>query len=366
MSPSSTPPPAKAQTSTLYPSIGKLKDVLYNARKLNETSLDLVGTVKLHGTHADIVVDADNTIRFQSRNQKDLTPERDNEGFATFATPLRNDILALRDAIVVRYRVLNPDIPLSSHFPVVIAGEWCGGGIQKKVALRQLKKQFVIVSVNVNDTWLLDDEYGDIHNEAAGIYNISRAGFFHKVLQLESPTATAAEIDALVKDVERECPYARSFGVSGIGEGIVWKPRQHDSNPDFWFKSKGELFAVAAKPKLPANPSGDEERIRIFAQAIVTENRMEQGWGYLREMRVARDMKGISRFLKWVVEDCLREEKRDMEEGDIKEQNLKPAIVGIAKSWYKAKVDSLEEDEAEEGTPESLPIRLRGGTKSLA
>lgn len=341
MDPSLPSTPVTTNNSTLYPSIGKLKDFLYEARKLNKPSFELIGTVKLHGTHADMVIDAKDAIGFQSRNQTDLQPEKDNEGFATFANPLKQDILALKNAYISRYRALNPSTPLETTYPVVIAGEFCGGKIQKKVALLQLKKQFVIVSVNVNDTWLPDDEYGDIHDESIGIYNISRAGFFYRTLQLQNPAESEAEINTLVKQVEKECPYARTFGVSGIWEGIVWKSRGHSSNPDFWFKSKGEMFAVAAKPKLPAAASDSDGRIKSFAEAIVTENRMEQGWGYLKEMRVTRDMKGLGRFLKWVVEDCLREETRDMEEANIQEQNLKPAIVDIARLWYKTKVDSV-------------------------
>ncbi len=341
MDPSLPSSAATTTSSTLYPSIGKFKDFLYEARKLNKTSFELIGTVKLHGTHADMVIDAKDAIRFQSRNQTDLRPEKDNEGFATFADPLKQDILALKNAYISRYRALNPCTPLEPAYPVIIAGEFCGGKIQKKVALLQLKKQFVIVSVNVNNTWLPDDEHGDIHNESIGIYNISRAGFFHKTLQLQNPAELEAEINTLVKQVEQECPYARTFGVSGIGEGIVWKRRGHFSTPMFWFKSKGEMFAVTAKSKLPASASDNDGRVKSFAEAIVTENRMEQGWAYMKEMGVARDIKGLGRFLKWVVKDCLREEKRDMEEANIEEQNLKPAIVNIARLWYKTKVDSV-------------------------
>lgn len=341
MDPPSPPIPVTTTTSTLYPSIGKLKDFLYEARKLDETSFELIGTVKLHGTHADMVIDAKDAIRFQSRNQTDLRPEKDNEGFATFADPLKQDILALRNTYISRYRTLNPLTPLEPTYPVVIAGEFCGGKIQKKVALLQLKRQFVIVSVNVNNTWLPDDEYGDIRNESICIYNISRAGFFYKRLQLQNPAESEAEINTLIKQVEQECPYARTFGVSGIGEGIVWKPRTYSSNPRFWFKSKGEMFAVASKPWLPASASDHDGRVKSFAEAIVTENRMEQGCAYMKEMGVVRDMKGLGKFLKWVVEDCLREEKRDMEEADIKEQKLKPAIIDIARIWYKAKVNSV-------------------------
>ena len=342
MDPCPCRPLAEETTSTLYPKIGKLSDVVYKARNLKESSFDLVGTVKLHGTHADIVIDDNDRIRLQSRNQTDLQPAKDNCGFATFADPLKQDILALRNAFVARYRTLNPNIPLVPELPVVIAGEWCGGSIQKKVALLQLTKQFVIVSVKINDTWLPDTEYGDIHNESIGIYNIARAGFFQSNLDLQKVDKLDAEIKTLVEQVEKECPYARTFGVSGIGEGIVWKLCDYFNNPDFWFKSKGEMFAVSACNKLPESALGakSSERLKSFAKAIVTENRMQQGWGYLEEMRVARDMTGLGKFLRWVVEDCLKEEQRDMEEANIREPDLKPAIIDIAKLWYKGKVNS--------------------------
>ena len=90
---------AEASTSTLYPKIGELKDALRKVRKLDIDSLDLIGTVKLHGTHADIVVDvANDTIRFQSGNRTDFRPTQDNNGFAAFVTPLRQEILILKDS----------------------------------------------------------------------------------------------------------------------------------------------------------------------------------------------------------------------------------------------------------------------------
>lgn len=217
MDPSLPSTPVTTNNSTLYPSIGKLKDFLYEARKLNKPSFELIGTVKLHGTHADMVIDAKDAIGFQSRNQTDLQPEKDNEGFATFANPLKQDILALKNAYISRYRALNPSTPLETTYPVVIAGEFCGGKIQKKVALLQLKKQFVIVSVNVNDTWLPDDEYGDIHDESIGIYNISRAGFFYRTLQLQNPAESEAEINTLVKQVKRSARTLEPSESLGLG-----------------------------------------------------------------------------------------------------------------------------------------------------
>ena len=332
--------PLDASTSTLFPRIGKLKDVLYEARKRNIDSLDLIGTVKLHGTHADLVINADDQVRCQSRNQLDLQPTHDNIGFATFAAPLKRDIVNLKNTIIARYRKLNPSTPFSAQHPVIIAGEWCGVGIQKKVALNRLNKQFVIISIKCNNRWLPNVGYCDINNEPIGIYNIARAGFFHISLALDCIGEAEAELEDLTKQVVKECPYARTFGVLGTGEGIVWKTREYVSKPDFWFKSKGEMFEVTAHRKLPASSKvlKYDSRVHDFAMAIVTDNRMEQGLDFLKEMEVTMDMKGLGTFLKWIVEDCLKEESIEMEEAGINEKNLKPAITNIAKDWYQARV----------------------------
>lgn len=112
-------------TSTLYPKIGKLSDFVHRSRSLDrDLKLPLVGTVKLQGTHADIVIGNDDNVRIQSRNRADLTVEDDNLGFAAFAMPLREIILALKDRYIARYRALNPGKPIRSEEPFLIAGEW--------------------------------------------------------------------------------------------------------------------------------------------------------------------------------------------------------------------------------------------------
>ena len=68
------------------------------------------GTVKADGTHADIVVQGDQTW-FQSRNRI-ITEQSDNQGFAQWAAKLPLDqLLGLIDAAMLK-----------------ICGEWCGQG----------------------------------------------------------------------------------------------------------------------------------------------------------------------------------------------------------------------------------------------
>jgi len=347
--PPSTISPPPTPSSTLYPKIHKPSDFVYAAKLLTPPplTLSLVGTTKLHGTHADIVLtsslSSSTEIRLQSRNQTSLAPgKNDNSGFAAFALPLRAQILELGRRIVARYEALNPGVvvEISEESPLVIAGEWCGKGIQKGVALTQLERCFVIVSLWVNGGWVLDENYKGVCDEAVGVYNISRAGYFHFSFDLEDADGSERAVQALADKVERACPFARTFGIEGMGEGIVWKAREYCGDPAFWFKTKGDALAVSQSNKVPPSAVAMENRHRAenFAKAVVTENRLMQGWEYMGEMGMERGLKGMGGFLGWVVQDCLAEEEGEMRKVGISKTVLKPAIVGIAKGWFERKV----------------------------
>ena len=299
------------------------------------SSIHLLGSVKLHGTHADIVFSpTSNTIRCQSRNRLALVPgKEDNFGCAAFVAGIeQRKLLDLRNQIIERYKQLNPDKAVEGE--IVLAGEWCGTGIQKKVALDAIQKLFAIISTNINGAWVPDWQYSDICNEDIRIFHIGKAGFFGHEVVFDDIEASNREIKRLTDEVEKECPFSKLFGISGLGEGIVWKAIGYCEDPQFWFKSKGDILAVSHSNKLPASAVDKENKDRVdnFARAIVTEMRMEQGWGLLPPAQ--KNARGTGAFLKWVVNDCLVEEKREMETLGIGKGQLSQAITNIAKPWF--------------------------------
>ncbi|CZT52909.1 uncharacterized protein RSE6_14313 [Rhynchosporium secalis] len=95
--------------------------------------------------------------------------------------------------------------------------------------------------------------------------------------------------------VEKESPFRKTFGVSGVGEGIVWKaapPLGEDAR--FWVKTKGPLHNVSKKEKMDKVPSNMDarEKAKAFDEAAVTELSLRQGWDYLVEM----GMRGIRKL----------------------------------------------------------------------
>lgn len=193
-------------TSTRFPSIEKLRHVVYNVQfDLGDacpSTVSLVGTTKLHGIHADVVISSDSSVRLQSRNILELTLENDVCSFARWMIPHRDTMLEIRDAFHRRYCQLNPGTTIDPAFPLLIAGEFIGIGIQKGVAIAKLTKRFVILGACINNRWLPDQPYGDICAEDKDVYNIVRGGLFHIDLQLEQLAATEAEIKNLVEAVE--------------------------------------------------------------------------------------------------------------------------------------------------------------------
>lgn len=342
----SSPTESKPYTSTLYPKIKKLADFIHAAKGLEEyqslgAKILLKGSIKLHGTHADIVFDSPTSdeFRLQSRTNTELVPgKKDNAGFAGFVASLeKTTLLDLRDRIMKRYKEISRNKPVNG--PVIIAGEWCGQGIQKKVAIAHIPKFFAIVSININNDWQPDWWYSDISVEHARIYHIGAGDFYELELQFDDVSASEAKIKQLTDKVEQSCPFARAIGKEGRGEGLVWKAIKHCEDPSFWFKSKGDLLAVSHVDKLPASAVDRDNRERIdnFARAVITEVRLEQGWEYLE----TKDSSGLGAFLKWVVYDCVTEEKREMDSLNISKGKLGPAIASVARSWFW---DKLKEE----------------------
>ncbi len=170
----------------------------------------LIGTVKLHGQCAMITYDGE-SYQYQSRNEV-LTSGLN--GFVSWAKAHEVRIAFLFNRIIQHYQI---DTSVNK---VTLIGEWCGEGIQEGVALSELPKAFVLFAIKVNGVYL------DIHNfkdDEIRLFNIRDYGLYLLNVDLANPEASEARIAELVNSVEAKCPYAFAHGVTGVGEGIVWK-----------------------------------------------------------------------------------------------------------------------------------------------
>ena len=125
------------------------------------------------------------------------------------------------------------------------------------------------------------------------------------------------------------------FIVDFIGEGIVYK-----CTTDFSliFKSKGTKHSVSKIKTLNAVDVEVMAGIQEFVESVVTENRLEQGLGYLTEMGIDINPKTTGEFLRWVVTDVLKEETDTIVVNQFDMKKVKSAVVSKARVWYLNKV----------------------------
>ena len=99
----------------------------------------------------------------------------------------------------------------------------------------------------------------------------------------------------------------------------MWTPKDHDVgvHTRLWFKSKTEEHRVtparikAPKPASIPQPVSDTAAAAMeFVQDNVTKARLQQGLDYVREFSMEADSKHLGHFLKWVVEDTIKEAGR--------------------------------------------------------
>lgn len=285
-----------------------------------------LGTVKLHGTNAGISCMPDGEVIYRSRSRI-ITPDADNHGFA-------RHMAANHDAVCT----ILGSIPTNGEMATIF-GEWCGAGIQAGVGISAEQKMFVVFAARVGDEWIDEATIGRAPD--ARIFNIHDYPTWSMEIDFDKPEQAQNDLCALTEEVERECPVAKAFGHSGIGEGIVWTPADDDRRRRFWFKVKGEKHS-ASKVKVLA--AVDVERFRArddLVAALVTENRLAQGMDmHINEFHRPLEMSAIGDFLRWVFNDVIKEEADTIAASGFEQKELGKGISDVAKRFYIAAVNA--------------------------
>ncbi|CAF2055976.1 unnamed protein product [Rotaria magnacalcarata] len=318
-------------------------------------TLKFIGTVKLHGTNSAIGYHKDLGHWLQSRNNI-LTPLRDNAGFA-----LNMDHLA--DQLLHEY-ILPASSTIREYYEqgrkIVVYGEWCGGNIQKNVAISGLTKMFVIFKIRIveeikttvkekneqDDTgenktkikkhsvWIDPKEWSNVKWHKKSIYNIYDFPTYEIDIDFNSPLLSQNKLIEITEEVERQCPVGTYFKQIGIGEGVVWTEWEK-TRGGVTFKVKGEKHSVSKVKTLAPVDAEKLANLQEFVEYACTENRMHQGLDYLRELQITIEMKNIGIFLKWLINDIIKEEKDTMEESNIDPKDVGRGLQMKAKTWFQ-------------------------------
>ena len=333
-----------------FPSIEQFRTVVSNVnRHFNFVGLDengdaiydptlpkpvitFKGTVKLHGTNAGVSFDYgydEQSSEFWAQSRENIiTVEKDNAGFAFFVESKKHAFRKFANQI----DSLNLfDV---RHNTVTIYGEWCGGNIQKGVGICNLPKSFFIFGVKVTPHTSSEEELKAkpaywipshyLSSPEDNIYNIEDYPTYSIDIDFNMPQLVQNDLSNLTIKVEEECPVAKAFGFSGIGEGIVWtadfKGNTHR------FKVKGEKHS-SSKVKTLANVNVEKlNGIQKFVDYAVTESRFNQALENVFPNQEPIDVKKMGDVIRWVVNDVIKEEMDTMVENQVEPKEVNKYI----------------------------------------
>jgi hypothetical protein len=311
---------AKAQFTGLFEAGEPIMD-----RTAVLPTLSYEGTIKIHGTNSALCLINDGTFYCQSR-ERILSITQDNCGFFRWVSSLPAQVL---DS-------LRAQLPENWN-QVVIYGEWAGKGVQGGVALAEVEKCFIIFgakSIVGGETVWLDVREWKTPSEYR-IFKIYDFPTYKIDINFETPEYAVDQINKWVLEVEAECPVGKALGVSGIGEGLVFRCLDEGYKcSGFWFKCKGQAHSQSKVKKFATVDIEKFESLQAFTNSVLDEERLEQGYRWLAENNKEQTEKSTGDFIRWVFNDVLKECKLEMEANNVVEKDLGKLLAVPAKKWY--------------------------------
>ena len=327
-----------------WPSIDQLASVIFRVKQAlkndyRSLTVPYKSKVKLDGTNAAVVIDSEGKVSgFQSRTQF-ITPTNDNAGFAGWASKVNWPACEPRSLVMI------------------IHGEWFGPGIQSGTACQKLpRKMFGIFCIEASLNHV-DPETGEVVGRffivdpakiAEALKDWSHPDVFiipwHsfegevKLSDEDSVTPFADRLNKEVLVVENRDPFVyNTFGVEGVGEGLVLYPTHEDvlKLSDFEslvFKAKGEKHRVkAAKVAAEVNPTV-LTNVTAFVDTFVTEARCRQGLA--EACGGIPDIKKLGAFIQWMGKDVEKESKAELAANGMTWKDVSSAVTVKAKAWF--------------------------------
>jgi hypothetical protein len=305
------------------------------------------GKIKLHGKNMSIQIHKDGVFP-QSRGDMLTLPSGDLNGFAAWVLQHSYGKKNSGYDHLAYFQGLTPGI--------TIFGEWCGPGVQKRVAIsKHDNKVFAVFALQVGygeDARIVYDpeEIASYLNGSAGwmpkeMYILP---WFGDVLELdyadkESFAAQVAKLNEAIHAIEAEDPWVKDvFGISGMGEGIVFYPIGKHASSDAdrlgrtMFKAKGVKHskvktreAVVIAPEVIASVEG-------FVDHMVTDNRLEQAVEEACGGEI--HMRHTKAFIDWLTADVEKEGEVELAKAGLEWDSLViKAVQSKARTWLREK-----------------------------
>ena len=297
--------------------------------------LKFKGTVKLHGTNASVYYTPEKGIMAGKRTSG-LNPEQltAHMGFNQFVQVTKKEYFT--ELLADLYSKLCKD---TIYNQIIIYGDWAGKGIQKGIGIAELDKSFYIFDCKLVNTiteefeWITLTTLPSLPEEK--IYLITDFPTFEIEIDFNNPGLSQNKLIELTTEVERECPVAKQLGVSGVGEGIVWKTEWQGQR--YIFKVKGDKHSTCkSKTLAPIDPEVIKS-INAFVEYACTTNRINQG---IQETN-AKDKKDTPNLLRWIANDIISEEDDTLQANNLEWKQVAKQCNYRVRDYYFKQIDKI-------------------------
>ena len=301
-------------------------------------TLEFHGTIKIHGANISIIFTSPNSWQIQSRHRI-LSAEEDLYG--CYATLNHAPLQELAEQILqLESKSSNKE---GEWRDIMVVGEWAGKGIQARVGVSEIEKKFLTI-FNIRIGWKWQDirRFRTVALPSHRIFNICDFPTYSikiDLSNLKDIERADQEMQNLVEQIDKKCPLAAQLGVIGHGEGIVYTYYPAEATGTLYnFKVKGPSHQIVRKPKFWKVDAGTIHSVAVFVEYAVTDVRLDQGITYLEEMNIPVSPESTGKYIRWVVDDVLKEESYRMEEMGLKVKDIKAELSKTVRNGWVARL----------------------------
>jgi hypothetical protein len=320
----------QVQLQSAYEGKDELGNPIYNELK-PKPILTFKGTVKLHGTNAGICYNNVEGLWIQSR-ENIITPLKDNAGFATFIESKKHTLIPYIKNFSIENNI---DLDLNT---ISIYFEWVGKGIQKGVSISEIEKSAFVIGIKITpfdetkSAYWIDSKTFKLISDR--IYNIEDYKTFEVEIDFNNPLLSQNKIIDLTLEVEEECPVAKEFGFSGIGEGIVFS-YINENKEKLCFKSKGELHSKSKVKTLKEVDDNKINKIQEIAEKVTPSWRLEQMLQQTFDLLNGGsvDIKKTGEFIKNMMQDIIKEDLDILTENGLEPKDIGGKVAEISRKY---------------------------------
>lgn len=298
----------------------------------SKPTIPFIGTVKLHGTNAQVSFDGENLLAGKRSSLLGEDQLQAHFGFNQFVQVTHKEYF--QDLMEKMYNVY-----CKEGQQIMLYGEFAGKGIQKGVGISELNKAFYIFDAKVYDKEKDKSEWLDISTwdfEPEGVFNIYDFPTYKIDIDFNKPQEFQNKLVEITEAVEKECPVSKQLGINeGCGEGVVWTGFWRDEK--YIFKVKGQKHSTSKVKKLASVDPEVLKNINEFVDYAATKNRIEQG---MQETN-STEKRHMPDLLRWVANDIISEEDDVLQSNKLEWKQVAKEVSNRVRQYFFEKIDKF-------------------------